>query len=549
MIKYRINWMILCCMFGLLLYGCKQDDIYVNLDNSDDNREVGLAGPFAKIGFNLADFLDDIDEDILHIGEDGLISLKYREEVYIDWKELVKLNDVDANWDYFSLRSTSLKSANSIEFSQKVQMNHRGDVRYDSLTLNQGILNMYVVFPTDESGQIDISIPEVQDENGDGLTFSHIVTPESNHFSVSDYSLANHEIHFNQDPDMVPGEEFSYINVITSFTPDNPNAEIENIDLSFSLTGMQPEITFGYFGVQESEELNASLTFDAFEELDLIDEIEFGDFILNVEVENSIGVPFFVTANNVRFYKEEETDPDQYDWLLNLFNGDELTMQVNPAVYGPPVQPRISTLSPYINKANSNIIEIGNGYPVKMLCDLFATSNPDDDGKQNFMGIIDQLRADLIIEIPMWFRTEKYARKDTIEFDFLDIIGDDEEEVRRMKEVNLYFDFTSWLPLNASVEAWVVDIDGNRISTLIPPSTVIPAAMVNEELRVLNSVKESFKISVNRDQINKFIDEKAMEIILETTLATPENGSVFIKLFEDARLETVFNFDLEGQIP
>jgi len=522
--------------FSLLLVplGCKDDDILVNTDTVDDNRLVEIAAPAGELTYKISDFLEDIDNEYVFVDEEGLVNARYTQEVDIEWESLVTLNDFAEYWS-FPLSDLPLLSGQvgtvAGDFVEKVQLNTREDVRYDTIFMDGGILQATLTLPYWTTGTVTVSIPEIL-SNGQPLEYSFDANGTYNVFDIYE-SLSGLKVIPSQ------AQDSSYLSVITSV--DLENAEIGVVELNFSLKDMTPGLTFGYFGQQTASKSDQTLTFDVFDDLEVIDEIEFYDLKLNLEITSGIGVPFDVKVDNMQFFEDDGTFIDRL-----TVNGDPyIDLFMEPAVYGDPVENSVTTFD--ISRENSgNIVDIVNSYPERMVFDVTSTSNPErETGVLNFMGPDNILRGKMNVILPAWFNTSDYERTDTVDFDIHDIVGEDEENVREIEEFIVWFDFYSRIPVDIVAAAWVIDAQGNPIDDMLLDETNVIAAGDPEQEEPAHS---EFSASISGDQINEYFDRNAMEIVIQTKYKTPVEQE-YIKIYENMDFRAVVSFEGAGRIP
>lgn len=528
---------------ALLLAGCQDDDIMVNTDSADDNREIEIAAPAGEITYQIADLLDDLDNEYVFVDDQGLVNVSYSQDVDIEWETLVSIPDVSETW-YFSpsdgipFPSPRLKAAVATSFTEKVKLNHRDDMRYDSLNMDNGLLVAQLRFPYGTTGTASVTIPEVTN-NGTPLTYTFVVDESNYVFDIYE-DISGMRVEPSQATDS------SYLKVVTAM--DLNNVAVGDVELDFQLTNMQPGMTFGYFGNQTSPVRHEELTFDVFDDLELLEDqsIEFGNVYLDVEVNSGIGVPFNVRVENMNFYLE---DGQPYADPLTIDGNPYLDLTLEAATYGDPIEPTATTLR--INKETpSNIVDIVNAYPRRMVFDVFSVSNPSHGPQTfNFMGPDNVLNGTMDIVLPAYFKTSAYSRTDTVDFDFNDIVGEDDEDVRELEEFTVYFDFFSKIPADIAASAHVIDGNGTKIDDILEASTSVIAAGVPDETtgRVTEAEQTTFTITVSGDQINQFLDQNAMNIVIETDFAT--GGDDYIRIYEDMDFRAVVSFEGTGKIP
>lgn len=522
----------------VILMGCQDKDILVT---TESNRPIEIAAPAGDITYQVADLIRDIDNEYIFVDEEGLVNVKYTRDVDIDWESLVSLRDFSDTWTYSPGLLYPINSSVNVDYSEKVQLNHRSDVRYDSLNMEWGALSAYLMVPYGTEGNITITIPEVL-HDGDPLSYSFYASGNQRIFQISE-DLSGKKVIPSQEPGS------SYISVNMSL--DLSNMVAGDVELEFSLMDMQPGMAFGYFGQQESARPNEELTLGVFDELDVIDEIELFDFYIDLKVNSEIGVPFDVVAENLRFYDES----DALIAVLEVENSNQIHLELPSAVYGNPIG--MSETNFHISKSNSaNIVEIANSYPRRVLFDVTSFSNPDGEPQEpNFMGPSNVLEGEMDIVAPLWFRTSAdYERTDTIDFDFNDILGEDSDDAREVESTTIWFDFYSKIPVDISAAAWVVDADGNKIDNLLGDNEtfesvhIVQAGVPDSETgRVLEATHTEFSVTVTGDQINEFLDRNAMNIMLETKIFT--DGEEFVKIYDDMSFKAVVSFEAAGKIP
>ena len=524
----------------IFLMGCQDDDISVN---TDSNRRIEIAAPAGDITYQVADLIRDIDNEYVFVDEEGLVNVKYTRDVDIDWESLVNLRDFNDTWTYSPGLLFPINSSVNVDYTEKVQLNHRADVRYDSLTMEWGALSAYLMVPYGTEGNITITIPEVL-HDGVPLSYSFYASGNQRIFQITE-DLSEKKVIPSQAVDS------SYISVVTSL--DLSNMVAGDVELEFSLVDMQPGMAFGYFGQQESARPDEELTLDVFDELEMDDDnkIELFDFYIDLKVNSEIGVPFDVVAENLRFYDENNSLID----VLEVENSNQIHLALEPAVYGNPIG--ASETSFHISKSNSgNIVEIANSYPRRVLFDVTSFSNPDGETQaSNFMGPSNVLQGEMDIVAPLWFRTSSdYVRADTIDFDFNDILGEDSDDAREVESATIWFDFYSKIPVDISAAAWVVDAEGNKIGNLFGDAEngesihIVKAGVPDSESgRVQNPTHTEFEIVVTQDQINDYLDQNAMNIMLETKFFT--DGEEFVKIYDDMSFKADVSFEAAGKMP
>lgn len=546
-----MKWMniIMGLMMTLVVFqACKQDDIIINELQDDDMRNIRIAAPAASFSLSVYDFIDDLAEENIFVAEDGVLYFQYREPVFINWENLVTLRDVNERW-VFGLPdlASPLKTASAGQpaFSQEVVLSHQDDVRYDKVSLQEGVLDLSFEVPPVYEGTITVEIPQATNPEGQVLRVELDVDVFGN---ASSSQLPLSLVGFNIDFDNATMEPFNShidIHVYPDLTLGGVPASADLV-LNFSLTGLKQASAYGYFGDQTALREDAELKFEVFDDLDdLAGQVELADLSMDIELHNSIGVPFFVEAYNIRFFQKDSETPDSY---LMIDGQNRAVIDYIPsAIDTEPVTPGKTNF--LVPASASNLLEIGNSFPVRMMVDLFSRSNPPAPAggvtvEDNFMHLIEELQADLVVKLPFWFKATDYARTDTIEFEFLDIIDGAENEVDKIELAKIFFDFESTLPLDVLTTAWVVDAQGDKIDDLLAADTYFIRSGTAASPGV-----STFEIGLTGEQIKLFKDRDARNIVLSYHLSTVGEDGGPVKIKQDAAIKGAVSFDFSGKMP
>ena len=524
--------LIISLLVVFAMVGCQDDDIAVTTDAENDGRSLEVAGPVGDVTLEVSDLLEEIDDEQIYVKDDGLVCIRYDQAFDIGWESLVLLRDIDEEWSFssFGFGSPELKASFAPQ-ERKVKLNHQADVRYDSINFRGGTLFAELVVPDGTTGHVEVAIPEVKD-NGSSLEYELDMADGTSHTINED--LAGKQVEFSQ------GVDSSYITVITTFGDDFSPGFGTDAKLDFSLSNMQPGISFGYFGQQEESRTFNELSIDIFQEDVFGSDIELGEIEADVEVSSTIGVPFGVRVDSMHFLREDESNCGE----LSVKNNNYVDIELPQAIYGDPIE--MADTSYHISKDSpSNIVEIANCNPDKMVFNVTSYSNPEGEtGIQNFMGPGNELTGNMAITIPASFKTDSsYSRRDTIDFDVNEIVEEGEEEARDVDKLSVYFVFDNKLPLSISSTAKVLDAFENELDTLYN-GELIKAGTPNADGYIDEAEQTTFVINLSGDQINQYLDNEAMKIVLESEVKTP--GDIFVKIYEDMNFNADVSFDFSG---
>ncbi|WP_146697751.1 hypothetical protein [Geofilum rhodophaeum] len=530
-----VLYLFLLMVTPALLVSCQQDDIVINELQEDDGRELAFAGPLASIDFSVYDMIEDLDEN-LWFGGDSLVYYLHREPVMVSWSHLVTLPEVYEFWTFSmptELAAPFKAGTTEWDYSEEVMFSHQDDVRYDQLLMKRGQMILSPRLPMGLSGSVRIQIPEV---SSNGEAFEIVLQSGDDEY----IDLSGYQLDFTSN-EVEPYRSRLTVNFKVEDFSGFPMSD--QVTLGFQMRDMDYESAYGYFGYQEADEMDASLSFDFFDEIEFDEHIDIADFEMDVEVYNSIGVPFYVEATNIRFFHADDETPV----LLEMNDESTIGFDYLPAATaGNPLIPGYGNF--IVNGSNSNAVEIGNSSPARMLADIYASSNPEapagvEAPDQNFIFSERDLEVDLVLKVPFYFWADTYARMDTVEFDFMDIIDGSEDEVDHVEVAEVFFDFENELPIQIEVAAWVIDAEGQKVDDLLDANTEFvkggdkgaPAAT-------------SFKVGLTAAQISLFKQREVKNIVLAYELSTSK-GSTAVKIYGDSRFRAKVSAELNGSMP
>ena len=528
---YFANFILL-----LSFTGCVKENILLT-DPSDFNRPLNLAAPVFNAHFEAVDIIDRIGEnDYIFIDEDSLITAVIDTTVSVSYDDVIEIKDFSCQKNYDI--NPNLKSAEfEFHFSDTIRSEIEAGRRIDSLIVSTGFLELRVQTPDNFTGTWMISFPDIINSDGNLLVFRG----SFDGISESVIELDDTKFTFFQDKDSV-----SAVRMITDI-----DAEADGIpantefSVSIEVRDVVPYSVFGYFGNDTIKVTQDELTFDFFNDGNFSDMLTFKDIRLSLITGNSFGIPVAISLDTAIFSKESTGE----ELLLQIPNDNRILLSsarydaVNDTVY--PVSDSLC-----LDKDNSNIVDAVNMGPDKMYYYVSGIINPDGNtGMQNF--IINAGNNDFTAQakllIPFWFKTERYERSDTIDFNFRDIV-DDSTTIDYLDEMNLYFDFENGFPITIFSQAYVVDDNFNVIDSLFDSEQQIwNSPQIDENDRAVGTELTEVNIKLDHDKVRKFYDENATKIILASRLNTGDaEAPEFVKLYSGYVIDIHMSFDIKS---
>ncbi|MBN2744534.1 MAG: hypothetical protein JXR39_11635 [Marinilabiliaceae bacterium] len=536
----------------MLTPGCAGDDIYEKDINTDANRvyEMHIVG--GAVTVNGLDLIDEFGDGDFIIDNDSLIMRRFEMPMTMEWDELVSFQSPEVN-QIIPIAAGSLTSISQVI---EMSMNPSADVRLDAILLDAGRLHFTITAPIGiTNATMTVSFPELQRANGSTLSYTQTITASQRTLVIQE-NLAQAVIKFLQKTDIAPHN--SYITLKIGFTNIAANSG-GNIQVDGAFSELSAEQVNGYFGNKTLLKSNNEFEFDMFDKYELQNKVQFSDFRVYVQGINPIGTPFKLDVENIRFSQKDKAGTE---WVFADNSNNPLTpsISLNAATGPTPLVPDTTETISY-NRDNSNIELLGEKYPNFLVCNLKGLSNPqagsDTKNIHNFMGRNRTVSADIKIDFPFWFKTienlqsKGYMRTDTIDFDFRDMVDNDEDVVESFERLMINLEFTNGMPFSITAALNVVDENDKFIANLLETDNnkFLEKPTIDKDYKVTSPSVTNFSINVSKEKIKKFWNEKAMKILLVSTMITSDTPNSTVKIYTNNTLKCRVNMNAKCQIP
>lgn len=515
---------------GLFYYSCKKDTYNINLDADDrDLRPIAIEAPIAKVNVEMKRWLDSliVDGNINVFGkgeaeEEGVLYVEFNHTASLDWEDMKNIPNVSRPLNFPVSGLTSAPLETPLSYTENIKLISRADAVYESVTFAGGRLGFNLVVPSGLTGTITFEIPELT-FGGQSRTYTFDFPGTTNIYAP----LAGGTIQFGATPNTITLKSTITIN---SNTPPASG----NLQVVFALENLNIQYADGYFGKIQTGEDNNEFGFGLFSDLNIENHFEFGNIILEANVENPIGAPFDVDVENIRFYKGGSDIGGLTVGADNSINLDISSAQTS----GTP-----GTGSRSINGSNSNIETLISQFPDKITFNLNGIANKGGSSAttDNFIGRESMLDIDFALKFPFHFKSSSYERTDTISFDASDLFGDIVEKETDVHSFELTFKCANRLPFDAGFTLYAIDEAGRKIGeNLYQGDETLKAADPE------NAENSQFSVNLTGEQIIRYMDEEVTHLILRTYASTTGGGNEFVKIYDDSGL--TINVSLKGKV-
>lgn len=522
----KIKLKILIAVFVQALVSCHKNDIVVHTDEWE-YRTWEIAAPIATVHAPLLGTLKKyVDfEGYFDTNDDGVLCIRYNYSKNISWMDIIGINDVLSSTCRYNFSQMSRTDEMTFRGSitHPIKLTTGGDDIKDSYVneavLTAGSLFISLSLPNNFSScNVELTIPGMT-KNGE--TFSrnfNELSPGSTH----EFILPN------LDGYNVKTDANHNLNIVCNFSVNGTDVSGELV-IQFTLVNMETGYLSGYFG-QVTKEPDFSIT-----EIDFFDVLEFEGALgikegidVEAKVTNWTGIPFQIAMNSIMFNNNKNNELLTEPFRFNV-----------PAA----IQDEYHQVVPAKQTDNTELanveFETADDYPDMITFKMFGMANPGgNEGNENFTSKNNNglAKVDLMLTIPLQIRFDTYRRKDTIGFDYRDLLHNDIELSRSIKDFDLNLEVNNGLPFNILLSMDAIDDEGN----------IVEKDVVNMPIRKSES-NQNISIKLDQSQLDNFWEREVKNIILYIIAQTGTED--YVTIMSDDQFDIDVSVRFKSGIP
>ncbi len=498
---------------SLLLNSCYKKRFDVDkIGGGQWNPEI--AAPVVKSRLTMKDIIENSTEEWKEY-PDGLLSLIYRQRSYSTFADstvIIPDQSIDTNLTLVLPPSMVPGDSTSELFDIYASLKGNNNEVLDTVFFKSGFMDVEISTDLNHDANIDIIIPELTKY---GVTFYKTVKiPKSNggmHTVKVSFPLNLYTAVFKHPN----GND----NVLHQFFKARVNFGVAANNSPYVLKIKQglSKVTYynasGYFGkynfIADKSVLGISL-FDN----STVDQIFLEDPKLHLSFYNSFGIPLNVHMDE--FYVERDgVTKDVISTLL-----PDMAIDAAKKMYD------FDTTSYLFDKNNSNITDLFNFQPKKVVFKETFTTNPSGNPVYNFLMDTSRVYVNAEIELPLYGRALNFTVQDSSDFS----IKKDEGVI----SADLRFNLSNLFPSEAKVQVYLADTNYVILDSLLSkdqqilvPATVGPPP----DYRTSTPLNQTTVVTLKGDKLQHFWDTK--KIIFRASLSTTEQGQKVVKIYSD----------------
>jgi len=322
---------------------------------------------------------------------------------------------------------------------------------------------------------------------------------------------------------------------LTLYSDDGqPLQSSDQVTIDLGLLNIGFRLIYGNIGYKEFLAQQSSILVNLFEKSEIGGTIEFEDPRFTVQIDNAYGMPILMEFTNV--YSSSER---QNITVPISFPPEENPVQINyPALNEIGLSKQ--TLFTFEN-SNPPFRDVMQTEPNKIHFTTRAYTDISKAGSTNFVLDTSRFTASVNVVLPVWLRAGEFVLRDTIDFDFQNMLGEKERSL--IDTLVLYLEVNNGLPLNVGVQLAFVDASYQVLDSLFDPNSLpqVPSGKLSADYTVNQQTGKTLKktyAGIGKDKIKRI--ENARYAIVSAELNTTDfqtNPSLKVKFYDYYKLD------------
>lgn len=315
---------------------------------------------------------------------------------------------------------------------------------------------------------------------------------------------------------------FKYFAYLPNGTRINipPNGFVPGVLIPFA--GLEFSYFEGFFGystyplTRDTIEININQT-------NLDGNVRIENPKITIRIANSWGFP---TRGVVRFLSFIGKNGEELELITtNVFMNDSLIDFPYPSL-NEVGQTKFKDL--VLDESNSNIAEIFNAQPTRLVYELGGISNAGNDPSIiGFLTDSSKISLQLRVELDLKGSVKDFASDQTLALDFGDYGGLDTSKIR---DAEFKLVTENGTPISALLQMYFLDAGSNRIDSLFSngPQLLLVSAPIGPDSTALGISRTEQFIPMSASRFDRI--RQARQALLQTSFSTAENGTRPVKL-------------------
>lgn len=537
--KKIVHYLLFILPAGFLLIGaggCIKDTI--DLEHFSDRFELtpGIAIPLGYGSLGMDDMITRFDSTgFVKKDASGMLELCYNSQL-LSLTAAEVISFPDQHFDQFFVRSEiavpSITDSVVLQKSKDYAFSLQPDERIDSIILKEGNFHFSIQSSFQHTGRLVISSPYIL-KNGKAWSEEFNIGNTSGTYQGEfDRSLNGVTLHFlhRNDSTLLP------LNFSLTLYADQgqPLQAGDQVTIDLGLLNIGFKLIYGNIGYKEVLTQQSYILLNLFEKSDIDGTIEFEDPRFTLQIDNAYGMPILMEFTNVYSSSERQSTN-----IPISFPPEENPVHINyPALNEIGLSKQ--TLFSFEN-SSPPFKEVMQTEPNKIYFSTRAYTDTSESGSTNFVIDTSRFTASVNVVLPVWLRAGEFVLRDTIDFDFQNMLG--EEERSLIDTLIIYLEINNGLPLNAGVQLAFADASYHVLDSLFDPASLpqVSSGKLSADYTVDQQTGKTLKktyAGIGKDKIKRI--ENARFAIISAELNTTDfqtNPSLKVKFYDYYKLD------------
>jgi len=462
----------------------------------------------------------DIINDSLNVtsNEEGLISIIYSSEVLSPLiLENLDIPEIDTSNEFTFEIPEYVPSGDSIfiPFSQNIIFDILPNQRIKTIKFNSCHLLLTFNSDLNRDATIVLSIPGALKNGEPYSTTIHYTYDEDITNTLSkEIDLSDYEVHLSHQEQQYNIMKITFESYVYSNTEANNSSYF--FDIHEYISNISISKFIGYVGNIDFTFSIDTLSVEIFKE-HVQGTIQFQNPIINLIARNSIGAP--VSLNNCTI-KAIYNDP-----FIEPVNIEGPGLPNEWFIYYPNIENNTAVSKLTLDAENSNVKEVLNSAPDKLIITASGMLNPESITIDNFINDKSKITLLTELKLQLYGSTSNLILKNDYDFNF--------EKVQDIQSSEFSIIFSNAFPIDLKLQIYFINKSDNVLDSLFTDSKWIKRGAVdhNNSLRMINPTETVLRSYFNQEKMNR-IKYETTNIRVKAQLDTPADTPVKIYSYD-----------------
>lgn len=523
-IKIGLKSLIIILLSISFLQSCYKDRLKIDKITGGE-WNPNLAAPLFYGDLNMTKLVENSSE-IWREDPDGLLSLIYIGDTISDLADNIFTisNQNNDTAIAFSLPPGMFPGDSTSKYVLlEPKFTPTGSERIDSVLIKSGILSVEVTTNINHSSYVEITIPQLKKYGASGQTFKEKInipytggtsTTVTKQIPLNEYMFS---VNMNGSTDNIV-KEYAKIFVLRGNGADN---SAYTFNINQNMLSLDYYKSYGFFAQHTINVTRTTIPISLFDNLHY-SQIMIEDPKLTLRFKNSYGMPMDMTFTDL-FVEKDGVTRDIVSSILP-------TMPLNYPNFSHVGY--IDTTAYVFNKDNSNIIDIINFNPKKLIYEGKVLSNPTGVITNNFVLDTSKVKINAELEIPLYGRALDFTLNDTSKVDFSSTF-----DINQIRSIDLNLNTLNYFPLESRLQIYLSDSTKTVYDSIFDVETeIVGAAIVGPPpaYRTDLPTHKLTTIKLTNQKLQNFLD--ARYIIISSKSNTYDSGNKIVKIYSDYKI-------------